>query len=138
MKERMLDVIKWGLIIIIAGAVFYVVYPKYYFDHAFLSNIPVWMRGNSMSGKVEYIIGFEDRWNEMGINEPTKKKAEKELKEKRSKVSENQNKKTGDIFDRIAEEEARKKSDPLGLFEDEDFKKPDASEFLHQKTKSKP
>jgi hypothetical protein len=29
MKERLLDVIKWGLILIIAGAVFYVVCPKY-------------------------------------------------------------------------------------------------------------
>ncbi|UCB50968.1 MAG: hypothetical protein JSW56_08980 [Deltaproteobacteria bacterium] len=29
MKERLLDVLKWGLILIIAGAVFYVVCPKY-------------------------------------------------------------------------------------------------------------
>ena len=30
-KERLLDLIKWGLILIIAGAVFYLVYPKYGF-----------------------------------------------------------------------------------------------------------
>ena len=31
MKERLLDVIKWGLIIIIGGCVFYSVFPKYSF-----------------------------------------------------------------------------------------------------------
>ena len=31
MKERLLDVIKWGLILLIVGAVFYVVCPKYDF-----------------------------------------------------------------------------------------------------------
>jgi len=31
MKERLLDVVKWALILVIAGAVFYVVCPKYYF-----------------------------------------------------------------------------------------------------------
>jgi hypothetical protein len=31
MKERLLDIIKWGLIIIIAGAVYYAVSPKYFF-----------------------------------------------------------------------------------------------------------
>jgi len=29
MKERLLDVIKWGLILIIGGVVFYMVCPKY-------------------------------------------------------------------------------------------------------------
>ena len=29
MKERLRDVVKWGLIIVIAGVVFYLVYPRY-------------------------------------------------------------------------------------------------------------
>ena len=31
LRERLLDVIKWGLILAIAGAVFYTVCPKYEF-----------------------------------------------------------------------------------------------------------
>ena len=29
MKERLLDVMKWGLILVVAGAIFYAVCPKY-------------------------------------------------------------------------------------------------------------
>jgi len=32
MKERLLDVIKWGLILIIAGCVYYVVCPRYKYE----------------------------------------------------------------------------------------------------------
>jgi hypothetical protein len=32
MKAKLLDVIKWGLILIIAGATFYIVWPKYDFS----------------------------------------------------------------------------------------------------------
>ena len=32
MKERLLDVIKWGLILVMAGAIFYIVSPKYDFS----------------------------------------------------------------------------------------------------------
>lgn len=50
MKERLLDVIKWGLILVIAGAVFYVVYPKYTFKGR---QGGVWFRCNKMTGEVE-------------------------------------------------------------------------------------
>jgi hypothetical protein len=50
MKERLFDVIKWWLILIMAGIVFLAVYPKYYFTgpkgHALY-------RCNKISGKVE-------------------------------------------------------------------------------------
>jgi hypothetical protein len=49
MKERLLDVIKWGLILIIAGAVFYVVCPKYYF--ATQNGIP-FFKCNKITGQV--------------------------------------------------------------------------------------
>jgi hypothetical protein len=62
MKERLLDVIKWGLILIIAGVVFYMAYPKYYFN----SDGGLWTRGNKMTGKVEFCIGVEDKWHELG------------------------------------------------------------------------
>ena len=29
MKERILDILKWAVIILIAGVAFYVLYPKY-------------------------------------------------------------------------------------------------------------
>jgi hypothetical protein len=45
MKERLLDVMKWGLILMIAGAVFYIVCPKYYFK------LP--HRCNQITGQVE-------------------------------------------------------------------------------------
>ncbi|MBA7496699.1 hypothetical protein ES702_07308 [subsurface metagenome] len=62
MKERLLDVIKWGLILIIAGAVFYVVYPKYYFNNY----KGLWTRGNKMTGKIEVCSGFRGLWQELG------------------------------------------------------------------------
>ncbi|SPD75695.1 hypothetical protein PITCH_A720035 [uncultured Desulfobacterium sp.] len=32
MKERLLDIIKWGLILVIAGAILFFVFPKYDFE----------------------------------------------------------------------------------------------------------
>jgi hypothetical protein len=78
MKERFLDVIKWGLILIIAGAVFFWVYPKYYFDH---SQKAIWTRGNKMTGKIEVCLGVRDKWFELGKHNPYQK-PKKELKEK--------------------------------------------------------
>ncbi len=54
MKERFLDVVKWGLILVIAGAVFYLVYPKYYFTDGKGPHIPGF-RCNKMTGQVEFI-----------------------------------------------------------------------------------
>ena len=51
MKERLLDVAKWCLILIIAGAVFYVVAPKYHFGsniHGLINS-----RSNTITGTVE-------------------------------------------------------------------------------------
>ena len=80
MKERLLDVIKWGLVLVIAGTVFYVVYPKYYFD----SYKGMWTRGNKMTGKIEVCIGVKDKWHVLGKYKHIDvfDKAEKELKEK--------------------------------------------------------
>ena len=59
MKERFLDVIKWGLILVIAGAVFYKIfaltysnmYPKFEF---FEGNKELqWYRCNKITGEVE-------------------------------------------------------------------------------------
>jgi len=47
MKERFLDVIKWSLILIVAGVVFYVVYPKYHFQDGGV------VRCNTLTGEVE-------------------------------------------------------------------------------------
>lgn len=52
MKERLLDVIKWGLILIIAGTVFYVVYPKYELHDG--------TRFNKMNGQVSFF--YEGVW----------------------------------------------------------------------------
>ena len=68
MKERILDIVKWGFILIIAGAVFYVVYPKYYFYN---SAPGLWSRGNMMTGKVEVCIGVRDNWQELGKHKNT-------------------------------------------------------------------
>lgn len=50
MKERLLDVMKWGLILLIAGAVFYVVYPKYHFGGP--QGTPMF-RCNKITGLIE-------------------------------------------------------------------------------------
>jgi len=80
MKERFLDVIKWGLILIIAGAVFYVVYPNYYFSNY----KALWIRGNKMTGKMEVCRGINGKWQDLGEdkNVDVSDKAEVGLKEK--------------------------------------------------------
>ncbi len=53
MKERMLDVIKWWLIIAFGASAFYLVYPKYYFGvHPPSGGIHE--RGNQVTGTVKY------------------------------------------------------------------------------------
>lgn len=52
MKERLLDVMKWGLIIIITGAVFYVVCPKYYFSGP---EGRILFRCNKITGQIEWL-----------------------------------------------------------------------------------
>ena len=51
MKERFLDVIKWGLILIIAGMVFYVVCPKYDFK----PTSALYLRHNKITGQIDYL-----------------------------------------------------------------------------------
>lgn len=55
MKERLFDIIKWGIIIIIAGIVFYFVCPKYYF-------VGATVRGNKVTGRVEKFEETEGEW----------------------------------------------------------------------------
>jgi len=62
MKERMLDVLKWALILLIAGAVFYQVYPKYYFK---LDLPRVYLRGNMITGNLEYCADAESGWKKI-------------------------------------------------------------------------
>lgn len=50
MNEKISDVIKWGLILLIAGIILYVFYPKYHFGH---TNDLVIIRANKITGKVE-------------------------------------------------------------------------------------
>lgn len=68
MKERLLDVVKWGLIIILAGAVFYLVCPKYYFFTA-AAHIA---RGNRITGTTElYTRAGWERLGAHGFVAPT-------------------------------------------------------------------
>ena len=60
MKERLLDVIKWGLIIIIGGCVFYMVYPKYYFV-ACTGGFPP-LRGNRITGEGAVLSTAGSSW----------------------------------------------------------------------------
>jgi len=66
MKEVLLDILKWSSIIVIAllvgGLVFYVVYPKYHFTET--ENM-LFVRGNKITGKVEYAHGVHE-WRELG------------------------------------------------------------------------
>lgn len=63
MKERLLDVIKWGLIIVIAAIAFYIVYPKYYFGD---TGGKINSRGNKITGGVELL--WDGKWERIGKN----------------------------------------------------------------------
>ncbi len=63
-KEMLPDIIKWSLIFIIAGIVFYVAFPKYHFTS--IKGRPIY-RCNKITGNVERIIlkkqeGFKINW----------------------------------------------------------------------------
>jgi hypothetical protein len=62
MREILLDVIKWGLILLLLGILFYVFYPKYYF--AYTDDLVI-IRGNKISGKVE-VATTVLQWKEVG------------------------------------------------------------------------
>ncbi len=69
MKEKLFDVIKWGLILLIAGVLFYVFYPKYHFGH---TKDLVVIRGNKITGKVE--LGTTVlKWKEVGKGSQSEK-----------------------------------------------------------------
>jgi len=59
MRERLFDVVKWGLVTIIAGMVFYVFCPKYDFK---LGEIGI-LKYNKMTGQSFYYK--EKKWIEM-------------------------------------------------------------------------
>ena len=70
MKEKLFDVIKWGLILLTTGIIFYIFYPKYYLGH---TNDLVIIRGNKITGKVE--VGTTVlKWQEIGKGSQKKKK----------------------------------------------------------------
>ena len=64
MNEKIYDVIKWVLIALILGIMFYIFYPKYYFDH---TNDLVIIRGNRITGKVE-VGSTVLKWQEIGTS----------------------------------------------------------------------
>jgi len=65
MKELWLYVVRWWLIIIVAGIVFYIVYPKYQCIKPSESG-PYVYRYNTITGKVQ--IGWlGGDWREIGI-----------------------------------------------------------------------
>ena len=53
MKERLLDVIKWGIIIVIGAIAYYIVCPKYYFSD--YNGIAIMEKGNMITGSVERV-----------------------------------------------------------------------------------
>ncbi len=60
-----IDVFKWWLILIMAGVVFYVVAPKYYFEPG--------VRSNKVTGLVEYrSSGSKSGWKVYGDATPLK------------------------------------------------------------------
>ena len=62
MNKKIYDVIKWVLIALIIGIIFYIFYPKYYFGY---TNDLVIIRGNKITGKVE--VGTTVlKWQEIG------------------------------------------------------------------------
>ena len=79
MKERILDIIKWGVIIVIGALAFYLVYPKYYFSSDPSGTIH--NRGNKFTGKVEefkYDYG-KGKWIDISKKERDKDEALKQL-----------------------------------------------------------
>lgn len=64
MKERLYDVIKWGLVILIAGFIFYIIYPKYHF-------IGSTIRGNKITDKVEKYVEKSGEWKNLNYSRAT-------------------------------------------------------------------
>lgn len=72
MKERLLDVIKWGLVLIIAGIVFYAVFPKYDFK----GPVSIGMqRCNRITGGVDQLVFDGKQWKT--LDRTTKKETGK-------------------------------------------------------------
>ena len=76
MKERLLDVVKWGLVLLIAGLIYCVVCPKYYFTGP--RGVPMF-RCNKITGVVE-LWDKKTGWNKMKRVEDIFDKVEKEDK----------------------------------------------------------
>ena len=73
--EKALDVIKWGLILVIAGIVFYVVYPKYDFINP--GNRLLVIRCNTFTGEVdEASLTLKDK-NQKRVDKPKGKPKDK-------------------------------------------------------------
>ena len=48
MNEKIFNILKWAIILIIGGFVFYIVFPKYHFFN-------IALRGNKITGKIEIL-----------------------------------------------------------------------------------
>lgn len=59
MKQMVLDITKWAVILIIAGAVVYVIQPKYHFQ---IESSNVHTKGNRITGKVELFDPYFNKW----------------------------------------------------------------------------
>ena len=62
MKKKLYEVIKWGLLLIIAGVIFYFLSFKYYFPPQALGTI----RCNKITGSVERFDHKTKMWNSFG------------------------------------------------------------------------
>ena len=58
MKERLLDVIKWGLILMIAGAILYFISPKYDFEGISFSGGGLF-KCNKFTGEIKKVYPHE-------------------------------------------------------------------------------
>ncbi len=76
-KEFLLTIIKWGLVLFVIGMIFYWFYPKYYFGY---TKDLVIIRGNKITGKVE--VGTTVLpWREVGEGAKLSPQSRKERKE---------------------------------------------------------
>ena len=54
--KRLMDILKWIILIIVAATAFYIVYPKYYFHEVFaVQNGIAAIRGNKITGEIVII-----------------------------------------------------------------------------------
>jgi hypothetical protein len=63
MKERLLDVIKWGMVLVIVGVVYSAVCPKYKVISVSTGNAIATIRINIITGKTDRLWHGASTWN---------------------------------------------------------------------------